>query len=192
MREGSHTRSLVLAGLVAALLVVSAWVSIPIGSVPFTLQTFIVVLIALLLPPGWACGAVGAYLLAGAVGLPVFAVGRGGVSVLAGPTGGYLFGFLAGVWIGAWARRVLSRRWPSPVSDGVAAAAVLAIVYLVGWMQLAVVTGTSLGAAFAFGVAPFVLFDVAKGVAAVAVAAALRRAGMGATEIPEPRVGPSR
>ena len=96
-----RSRHVVVAGLLAALLASAAWISLPVGTVPLTLQVFVVVLVALLLPPRWAAATIGVYLLLGALGAPVFASGRAGLGVLFGPTGGYLFGFLVGATLGA-------------------------------------------------------------------------------------------
>ena len=82
-----------------ALMTVCAWISIPVGDVPFTLQTFAVSVIGMLL--GWKRGfaAVAIYILAGLAGIPVFAGFRAGVQAIAGPTGGYIFGFLFAVTV---------------------------------------------------------------------------------------------
>jgi biotin transport system substrate-specific component len=147
--------------------------------VPLTLQTFVVVLVALLLPPRWAAAATGTYLLAGAIGLPVFSGAQGGLGVLLGPTGGFLFGFFVGATLGAYVRVSLTRDGARPMMGDVAAAiTTLAVVFGLGWLQLTLVTGIGFAAAFITGVAPFVLVDVAKAAAAVVVAGALRRAGV--------------
>ena len=78
----------------AALLAVCAWISIPLGDVAVTLQTFGVALALLLLGGKWGSLTVIIYLLLGAVGLPVFSGFRGGIGALAGVTGGFLWGFL--------------------------------------------------------------------------------------------------
>ena len=81
--------------LCAAVLCVVSPFTIPgPGAVPISLSTFCILAAALLL--GWAkaLAAVAVYLALGAAGLPVFSGGTGGVGVLMGPTGGYLFGYL--------------------------------------------------------------------------------------------------
>ncbi len=174
-----RSRQLAAAGLLAALLASSAWISFPVGTVPLTLQVFVVVLVALLLAPGWAVAAVGVYLLLGALGAPVFAGGHGGLGVLVGPTGGYLFGVLIGVTVGSLVRRRLIRVGAAELlAEGAAALFTLVLIYLLGWLQLALVTGTGLAHAFVVGVVPFAVFDVAKAAVAVVVASALRRAGV--------------
>ena len=173
-----EVRELVAAALVAALLMAVSGLALPIGVVPMTLQVFVVVLAALLLAPRWAAVSLGVYLLAGAVGLPVFSGMKGGLGVLVGPTGGYLWGFLLGAVAGSITRlgleRLTGRRgW---LADSVAAAVVVAGVYVAGWLQLVAVAHLAAGAAFAAGVLPFIAIDVAKAAAAVAVAAGVRRA----------------
>jgi len=71
-------------------------VGIPFGSmeIPFTLQSFVIVLVGMMLGPGRGMLAVALYLLAGALGLPVFAEGSAGWEHLFGPTGGFLWGFI--------------------------------------------------------------------------------------------------
>ncbi|MFI3312885.1 MAG: biotin transporter BioY [Eubacteriales bacterium] len=78
----------------AVLIAACSWISIP-ANVPFTMQTFAVLLSILLLGGKRATLAVVVYLLLGAVGAPVFAGFSGGLGALLGSTGGYLFGFLA-------------------------------------------------------------------------------------------------
>ncbi len=172
----ARTRQLTAAALLAALLAASAFVSIPLEPVPVTFQMFVVLLAALLLEPAWAGAAIGTYLLLGAAGAPVFAGARGGLGVLLGPTGGYLFGFLVAAVVGSILRHDL-RRVPAPIADTLAAAVVVVLVYLLGWLQLAAVLHLPLPKAALAGVLPFLPLDALKAVGAVAVAASLRRAG---------------
>jgi len=164
------------AALIVALLTASAHTTIPLGVVPVTLQVFVVVLATLLLVPEWAAAAVALYLAMGALGLPVFSAGQGGLGVIAGPTGGYLVGFLVGIPAGAYMRAVLERRVSQAVADCFAAAIVITFTYIFGTVWLAAITGMGFLGALVIGTLPFVLPDVAKAAAAVAIAAAVRRA----------------
>ncbi|MBW6468974.1 MAG: biotin transporter BioY [Coriobacteriia bacterium] len=168
---------MVTAALLAALLAASAWISVPVGAVPVTLQVFVVLLAGLLLTPRGALAAVGVYLLLGAAGLPVFAGGLGGAGVLAGPTGGYLWGFALGATAVAWLGERGARRMPATAARILALTAGVSLIYLAGWLQLSAVTGMGPWPAFAAGVAPFLLMDVAKAAVALGVARALARAG---------------
>lgn len=84
------TRDVALVGLFAALTVICAWISIPLGPVPITLQTFAVFLGAALLGSRRGTWAVAVYILLGVVGLPVFS----GFKSLNPLTFGYVLGFL--------------------------------------------------------------------------------------------------
>ncbi|MDZ4168089.1 MAG: biotin transporter BioY [Coriobacteriia bacterium] len=172
-----RTRDLAAAALLTALLSASAYLVVPLTPVPFTLQVFFVVLAGLLLSPGWAAASMGAYLALGAAGIPVFSGGRGGLGVLAGPTGGYLIGFLLGAVAASLIRSWLGRTALRPIaSDSIAAGTAVFVIYACGVAQLMGVADLSLAQAVVSGVAPFIVFDVAKAVAAVAVAGPVRKA----------------
>ena len=104
------TRNLVLTGVMAALLAVCAWISIP-TAVPFTLQTMGVFLAVGILGGRLGTMAVGVYLLLGAAGLPVFSHFTGGIGALTGATGGYLLGFLL-IALAMWAAEALLGKGP--------------------------------------------------------------------------------
>ncbi|MDI6815677.1 MAG: biotin transporter BioY [Actinomycetota bacterium] len=160
------------AALIAALTAATAIVAIPIGSVPVTLQVFFVLLAGLVLGPVYGALSMIVYMLLGIVGLPVFAGGAAGIGVVVGPSGGYLFGFiLAAVVIG-----IIGLRGKNSISQlAIAMGAGIAVIYVLGVAQLSLVTGMSLVQAVLAGAAPFIVFDVIKAVAAVAVA---RRIGL--------------
>ena len=86
-KEGLAVGDIAQAGVLIALLAVSAQVTVALGPIPFTLQTVAVVLAALVFSPAQAALALGGYLLLGGLGLPVFSAMRGGIAMLAGPTG---------------------------------------------------------------------------------------------------------
>ncbi len=83
-----------LVAMMTALIAVCSWISVPIGDVPFTMQTFAVFVAVGLL--GWKRSALSVivYILLGAVGVPVFSGFKGGIGTLVGPTGGYIVGFI--------------------------------------------------------------------------------------------------
>lgn len=158
-RSRTAVRELVFTAMFAAIIAVCSIISIPIGAIPVTLQTFAVCLSAAVL--GWKRGtlAVFIYILLGVVGLPVFSGMKGGAGVLAGPTGGYIIGFIpAAVIIGLVADKTRRRALPLCLSmiGGVA------LCYAVGTVWFTVVTGRSFGEALMLCVVPFILFDAAK------------------------------
>ena len=85
---------MVLCALFSSLMAICAWISVPVFDIAFTLQTFAVFLTLGLLGGKTGSAAILIYLLLGAVGMPVFSGFRGGFGMLAGVTGGYLWGFL--------------------------------------------------------------------------------------------------
>ena len=87
-------RNMALCGLFTAVLAVCAWISVPVGDMVITLQTFGIFLTLGLLGGKRGTVAVAVYLILGAVGTPVFSGFRGGLGALLGTTGGYIFGFM--------------------------------------------------------------------------------------------------
>ena len=85
---------LTMTALGTALIAVCAFITLTFGNLKFTLQLFAVLLISGLFPPVYAFASILAYLLLGALGVPVFAGFQGGIGALFGPTGGFLLGFL--------------------------------------------------------------------------------------------------
>lgn len=91
-----HAKRICLCGLFAALLCVCSWLCVPVGNLMFTLQTFAALLALGLLGGKRGTISIIVYLVLGAVGLPVFSGFRGGLGMLFGATGGFLWGFLTG------------------------------------------------------------------------------------------------
>ncbi|HPD02077.1 MAG TPA: biotin transporter BioY [Eubacteriales bacterium] len=94
MKSGT-TRNLVLSALFAALIAAGAFMRIPLGDIPFTMQTFFVTLAGLLLGKKYGALAVVIYILIGLSGVPVFAAG-GGIYYVFRPSFGYIIGFAVG------------------------------------------------------------------------------------------------
>lgn len=164
-------KRMVYAALMAALTAAGAYIAIPIGPVPIVLQNLFIMLAGLLLGGRWGLISVGVYLLAGAVGMPVFAGGTGGVGKFVGPTGGYLLGFAAAAYlVGVISERGRGR----VVIDVLAMVAGTLIIYAFGVTWLKVVTGMSVSKAVAVGMLPFLLGDALKIAAAIPIARALR------------------
>ena len=98
-------RRLAYAAEIDSLCGLASFFVIPVGPVPITLQVLLIAFVGLFLGPRTAVLAVILYLLAGAVGLPIFAGGKAGLGVLFGPSGGYLVGFLFLAFIAGLARK---------------------------------------------------------------------------------------
>jgi len=176
---------LALIAVFAAIVAGSALIAaIPVGGlgVPITLQTLAVMLTGLALGPGRAFAAVGLYLLLGFAGLPIFSGGRSGLGVLAGPSAGYIFGFLlAATAVGALTvvvlRRTAARSAKFRAVLLFCAAMVSSIVFVHGLGILGMMLNAklSLSAAFLADLA-FYPGDVIKNILAVTVALTLHKA----------------
>ena len=162
---------MVYASLFAALTAVGAFIAIPIGPVPIVLQNMFIYLAGLLLGGRWGLISVGVYLLAGAVGLPVFAGGLGGIGRFVGPTGGYLIGYLPAVLL---IGKIAHRDRPRAATDVLAMICGTLVLYAFGVSWLKIVSGLPLIKALALGMVPFLIGDGIKIAAAAAIAKALR------------------
>ena len=170
----SRTRSIAFVALSIAIIAVSAWVTIPIGPVPFTLQMFAVTFAIIVLTPKQALAAIAGYLALGAIGVPVFSGMRGGIGVLLGFTGGFLWGYLVGVALAVAFLAFMRSRGIDNFGTCVVAGIIFTLVaYVCGWAQYMVVANVGPLASFAVTVAPFIVVDIIKIVAATAAARAV-------------------
>ncbi len=156
------TQQIARAGLCVALLAVSAWISVPLGPIPFTLQTLALALLPAVLDRPAAVVAVAVYLLLGAVGLPVFSGFSGGLVRIVGPTGGFLWGFLIGIFAATSLVKALPKSMPLYARVLVGDVALLLISYVCGTAQLMVVASMDLAPALAAAVLPFIIPDAVK------------------------------
>ncbi|TRD22354.1 biotin transporter BioY [Palleronia caenipelagi] len=174
--------ALVLGG--SALIAVAAQVAVPLWPVPVTLQTLAILMVGLTLGSRLGAMTVLAYLAEGAMGLPVFANGGAGLAYMAGPTGGFLLGYVAMAWFAGFAiERGLAR---GVISTAVCSLYATAMLYIPGvaW-PFAVASAFGVEAAWASTsaltlwtgwVLPFLIGDAIKAVlAAVAVTGLSRR-----------------
>ena len=168
---------LVLTALFAALISAGAFITVPIGPVPFVLQNFFTLLSGLVVGPFLGAASVALFIIAGVIGMPVFSNNGSpmGIARLMGPTGGFYLGYLlsalvAGLVLGVPRQGERIRIWR------LALAVVLGVfvVYIPGLIRL----NSFLGAwpkTFAAGFFPFLIGDSVKGVVAALIAPRLRR-----------------
>lgn len=143
------------------ILTLSSYVVVPMVPVPITLQTLAVTLVGALYGPRLGAVTVLAWLAQGAAGLPVLAGGAGGLPHFFGPTGGYLLSFPLVALLTGW---LAERGWTGE-RTGLASLSFLlgnALCLVIGGLWLAVVIGPA--AAFAHGVAPFLIGGILKSV----------------------------
>ena len=181
MKSYLSVRTIVLASLGAAMMAACSQISISIGPVPFTLQTFIVGFVASTFPKNEARLAVLIYILLGLIGLPVFSK-AGATTALFGPTGGYLWGLIAYVFLTS---QLLTKKASYP-GLFVANLAGDSLVFLFGLVWLHLVGHMPVAGAFTVGVLPFILPDLGKMVAITVLAKTLkeRLAGLIGSERP--------
>lgn len=143
----------------------SSWVSAPMYPVPMTMQTFAILLVAGLAGARLGVAIVITWLAQAALGLPFLAEGAGGLDHFAGPTAGYLVGFVVAVIVsGSLAERPGLRGWLEMLGLFLLGHA---IILACGWSRLAMIIGPQ--PAFDSGVSPFLLGSVLKSFLAVAV-----------------------
>ncbi len=167
------TRHLILSGLFAAIVALLAQLSIPLpfSPVPLTGQIFGVFLAGSILGARWSAVSLFVYILLGATGLPVFHNLQGGLHILLGPTGGYLWGFV----LGGYLLGKISERSNSLISTAVGMLLCLLIVYGLGVLQLSFVAGLGLPQALLLGALPFIPLDLVKLGAAAVLGPQVRR-----------------
>ncbi len=165
-------KRILLTALFSALIIVGAYIRIPLPPVPITLQTLFVLLAGFLGGSKLALTSTAIYLLLGMVGLPVFTSG-GGLGILLGPTGGFLFGLLPAALLAGIAGN-LKEKSERPkrylllcILGGLAATLV---VYLVGVPFLKYTRSLSWQTALKVGMLPFLIGDLLKVAAATHLA----------------------
>jgi biotin transport system substrate-specific component len=164
--------------LFAALTAAGTFVAIPLpfSPVPVVLQNLFAILAGLCLGPIGGSLAVGLYLLAGALGAPVFAGASGGFTRFLGPTGGFLLGYLLAALIaGLIAGRPRAGK-RTPVWRIILATTLAFLsIYIPGLLRLKQLMNIGWTETAAAGFLPFLIGDTIKGIVAVSIAPRLRR-----------------
>ena len=158
------SRCIIQSALFVALLAVGGWIAIPLGPVPFTLQSLFVLLAGAVMGRRGAIP-VAIYLVLGAMNLPVFHNGLAGIGVLLGPSGGFLLGFVPAAYcvgIGYELGRTSTKIASLCVGT--------VVIYGCGVAWLMISTGMELWGAVLIGVVPFLIGDAIKIAAAFAIA----------------------
>lgn len=170
---------LVLISISAALITVCSWISIPIGPVPFTLQTMGI--LAVMLTVGGRRGTLSVlvYLALGACGLPVFAGFKGGAASFIGPTGGFLIGFVFAALVYWLFEKILFRKlmtsavktWIFAAINSVIFEVVMYLIGVIWFMSVyAAQTGpVGLATVMSWCVIPFIIPDIVKLAVAVII-----------------------
>ena len=170
IRVGEHVnarvRDAVLVVVGALFIYLTALVVVPHEPVPWTGQTFGVLFVGCALGFRRGLASVALYVLLGVMGLPFFAQGQGGLSVILSGTGGYLVAFIVA---GALVGRLAELGWDRHIGGAIGAMVIGSlIIYAIGVPWLKAVTGMTWSDAVANGLTPFVAWDLAKLVLAAA------------------------
>ena len=158
---------MIFISLFSAILCTLSPIAFPIGSVPVTLSVFAIFITALVLPSRDAVISTIIYLLLGCVGLPVFSGFRGGISIIFGATGGFLWSYPFMAFI---ISIVKSK------NRIIALALSLMFCYIAGIIQLKQITGITLYSAILAGSLPFIPFDIIKLILALFISKPLEKA----------------
>lgn len=157
-RSTLNSTLMILCG--SLLVALGAQIEVPMVPVPMSLQTLAISVVGLTFGARMAGMALLAYLAEGAAGLPVFSGGSAGVQHLFGPTGGFLWGFVAMAWMTGWmAERGMARGFGRMF---VAAIVPATLLFVPGVLWLYAATPLSLKGAMDVGMMPFLIGDVVK------------------------------
>ncbi len=178
-------RSMTLAAVFSTIIAFLAQISLPLpfSPVPITGQTLGVFLAGAILGKTTGTLAVITYLMLGAVGLPVFARGNAGMAAFVGPTGGYLWGFVLGVYL---LGLLLEKGKGEPGYLHLAAGMFLCqlTVYIMGTIQLSRYLNLGLMQSLAVAVVPYIPLDMLKIFMATAISHKARRVLLKAGYLP--------
>jgi biotin transport system substrate-specific component len=165
------TKDLILIAMFASITAVLSLmpaIPLPFSPVPITFQVLGVFLAGAILGGKRGFLSQLLYVILGCVGLPIFAGGQAGLSVLFGPTGGYLIGFVIAAGI---VGLIVEKNEKDKFYHVVFAMCIgLIVIYVLGTIQLSLVTGLPLKKAFVVGSLPYIPLDALKGLFAVLVA----------------------
>ena len=167
------TQSLVMMAIFAAILCISAYISIPIpvpGAPHITLLNFVILLIALLFPLQQSFFIILVWMLLGVVGLPVFIGGGAGTGYLIGPWGGYTATFILVAVILPLIRGKKYNR----IRYTLSAIAGALIIDILGMFWLMAQNHLNLQSAFLIGFVPFIPLDLVKSIVAAQIVPAFK------------------
>ena len=172
MEKKLTTYQMAVTALMAAVMCVLGPLTVPIGAVPLSLENYVICLTAWLLGPKFGTLSVAVYLCIGLIGVPVFSGYGAGLAKIAGPTGGYLVGYLLLALIGGL---FIEKSKGNPVVSGIGLVLGDAACYVLGTAWFVFQMQCELGYALSVCVYPFIALDLAKIVVSCVVGALLRK-----------------
>lgn len=146
--------NITFSALFTAIISIFAQISFVTPAVPITLQILGIALCGYTLSLKWSIASVATYIAIGALGLPVFSSFKGGIQVVLGPTGGFIWGFLfLALFCG------LTKKFENIIIKAVLSFVGLALCHIMGVLQYSLVSGNSIAVSFLTASLPFLLKD---------------------------------
>ncbi|WP_079528894.1 biotin transporter BioY [Halobacillus hunanensis] len=186
--QSKKLRALLNCSIFAAITAILAQFEIPLPLVPISGQTLAVGITATILGSRQGTAAMVCYAAIGAIGIPVFSGFSGGIQVLAGPTGGYIFGFIAAAYITGFILEKTSFTVPLAIAANTLG---MIVILIFGAVQLKFVAGLGWGGALNAGVFPFIAVGLIKASLASWIGITIRNRLLQASLIPMPDKKPA-
>ena len=163
-------------GIFAAIICVSSFLVIPVGTVPVSATLMCIMLCAIATSPFESVSATLVYVIMGAVGLPVFSGGSGGFGVLFGVTGGYIWSYpLLSLAVSLFANIKVKRNYLKYLFSFCGCLIGMIICYICGTIQYILVTNADFYTALTVCVIPFIPIDIIKSFIAVSIGLTVKR-----------------
>lgn len=174
----SSMKSVIIA-MYGAIICASCFIVIPLGTVPFVLQNMLAIMAGAIFGFPQGAASVGLFMVTGALGVPIFSGGKGGIAILLGPTGGFILGYFIGAMICGFIAK-------TPKTDECAfekknifklfIAGLLGFIfsYIPGIIQFMKSTSMTLSTTLATCVIPFIPIDIIKLAIMIPLSAKLR------------------
>lgn len=159
------SKKLAYCAVFAAFIAIAAQLSIPLQPIPLNLASLAVMSAGILLGAKLSVISVAVYILIGCIGLPVFANFRGGIAIIAGPTGGYILGYLLIAFVTGFVYKRTAKLFYAVLSMIFGTV----LCYAVGTAWFCILTETSPYAALSVCVTPFLPADFLKIVATATI-----------------------
>ncbi len=179
----SIATDVVLVAAGAALTAVAAQITVPLWPVPITGQTLAVLIVGSSLGALRGSLSMVLYAVLGIIGLPVFSDQTHGLSIVLGPTGGYIVGFIVSAALTGW---LAQRNWDHRILGAITSfAAGTLVTFAIGIPWLAVVLHLDVDQALAAGLYPFIVGGIIK---ALLAAVFIRLAWFGVNRADDRRI----
>lgn len=165
------THDLTITAIFSAIICILSVITVPIGTIPISLSLFAIILTAISLGAKRGVLTVIVYILIGSLGIPVFSGFKGGFHILFGPTGGFIFSYIFVALIMSF----VSQKTNKKLTLFLFSLLSLAICYLIGSFQYAIISKVSFYNSLSVCIYPFIVFDILKALLAVNIGLKLKK-----------------